>query len=130
MAHASGSFEVTVAPLSAADKADSTALGRLSLDKQFHGDLDGTSKGEMMTASTEANGSAAYVALERVTGTLHGQTGTFVLLHAGTMTRDSRELSVTVVPDSGTEQLAGLAGKMEINIVDKDHFYEFEYTLQ
>lgn len=127
--HATGTFDVKLTPHETQDRPDATAPGRLSIDKQFHGDLKGTSKGEMMTSSTEINGSAAYVALERVTGTPQGRTGTFVLLHAGTMTRESQHLDVTVVPSSGTEMLTGLAGKMKIEIVDKKHLYDFEYTL-
>ena len=101
----------------------------MSLDKQFHGDLDATSKGEMLAANTEVKGSAGYVAMERVTGKLHGRSGTFVLQHNGTMNRGSPQLSVTVVPDSGTDQLKGLVGKMAIKIEGGKHFYDFEYTL-
>lgn len=101
----------------------------MSLDKQFHGDLEGTSKGEMLTAMTSVQGSAGYVAIERVSGTLHGRSGTFVLQHNATMTRGAPQLAIIVVPDSGTGQLAGLAGKMTINIADGKHSYEFEYTL-
>jgi hypothetical protein len=101
----------------------------MSLDKQFHGDLEATSKGEMLTAMTEVKGSAGYVAIERVSGTLHGRTGSFVLLHRGIMTGGGQELSLTVVPDSGSGELVGLAGKMQIKIVEGKHFYEFEYTL-
>ena len=101
----------------------------MSLDKQFHGDLDATSKGEMLAAGTEVKGSAGYVAMERVTGKLHGRSGTFVLQHSGTMNRGSPQLSVTVVPDSGTDQLEGLVGKMAIKIEGGKHFYDFEYAL-
>ncbi len=124
--YASGTFDVKLTPQETQDKA--AAIGRMSIDKQFHGDLEATSKGEML-ASSESNGSAAYVALERVTGTVSGRSGSFVLMHNGTMTRDVQELSVSVVPGSATGQLEGLAGKMTINIVDKKHLYEFEYTL-
>ena len=117
----SGSFEVKLNPLPTAEKDSGgsgdkssgdggAALGRLSIDKQFHGALEATSKGEMMTAITGTKGSAGYVAIERVTGTLDGRTGAFTLQHSGTMTRGVPELSVTVVPDSGTGQLAGLSG--------------------
>ena len=99
------------------------------LDKQFHGDLEATSKGQMLAASTAVDGSAGYVAIEGVSGTLHGRSGTFVLQHSGTMTRGNPQLIVAVVPDSGTGQLAGLAGKMEINIADGKHSYDFQYTL-
>jgi hypothetical protein len=101
----------------------------MTIDKQFHGDLEATSKGEMLAAGTAVKGSAGYVAMEKVTGTLKGRTGTFVLQHTGTMNRGEPQLSVTVVPDSGTGQLAGLTGKMAINIADGKHSYEFEYTL-
>jgi len=125
--HASGSFEVQINP-QAQDNAEGSTLGRMSIDKQFHGDLEGTGKGEMLTAGTDT-GSAVYVAIERVTGTLQGRNGTFVLVHHGTMTRDAQQLTITVVPDSGTDQLVGLAGTMAINIVDGKHLYDFEYSL-
>jgi hypothetical protein len=101
----------------------------MSLDKQFHGDLEGTSKGEMLTIGTDVKGSAGYVAIERVIGRLQDQSGTFVLQHTGTMTRGVPNLTITVVPDSGTGELVGLAGKMTINVTDGRHFYEFEYTV-
>lgn len=127
--HARGSFDVKLHPQAMADSATSAALGRMSADKQFHGDLEATSKGEMLAAQTSVKGSAGYVALEVVSGALHGRTGTFVLQHSGTMTRGAQQLSVTVVPDSGTGQLVGLAGRMAINITDGKHSYDFEYTL-
>jgi Protein of unknown function (DUF3224) len=101
----------------------------MSIDKKFHGDLEATSKGEMLTAVTQVKGSAGYVAIERVSGTLHGRSGTFVLQHTGTATRGAHQLSVTVVPDSGTGQLVGLAGTMTIHNADGKHSYDFEYTL-
>lgn len=129
--HASGPFEVKVTPLPPDDKAQDATVGRMSIDKQYHGDLEGTGKGQMLTAGTDVKGSAAYVAIERVSGTLKGRTGTFILQHSGTMTRDSRQLSITVVPDSGTGQLAGLTGKMNIIIAaDGKHSYDFTYSLQ
>jgi hypothetical protein len=100
----------------------------MSIDKQFHGDLEATGKGEMLTAGA-ATGSAVYVAIERVTGSLHGRIGSFVLLHNGAMTADSQQLSITVVRDTGAGELAGLAGILTITIVDGKHFYDFEYTL-
>lgn len=127
MAQASGSFEVELGRL-AGDTADGVSLGRLSIDKQFHGDLDATSKGEMLSANTEV-GSAVYVAIERVTGTLHGRSGSFVLVHNGSMTSAAQELTISVAPDSGTGELAGLAGNLTIAIVDEQHAYTFEYTL-
>ena len=126
---ASGTFEVKIVPQPADEKVGDPTVGRLSLDKQFHGDLEGTSKGQMLAVGTDVKGSAGYVAMERVAGTLHEHQGTFALQHSGTMTRGTPQLSVTVVPDSGTGQLVGLAGKMEIKIVDGKHLYEFEYTL-
>jgi hypothetical protein len=111
------------------EKAGGAALSRLLLDKHIHGDLEATSKGTMLAAGTAVKGSAGYVAIELVTGTLHGHTGTFVLQHTGTMTRGTKQLSVTVVPDSGTGQLIGLSGKMAIIIADGKHSYDFEYTL-
>jgi hypothetical protein len=128
-AHASGTFEVKVTPENSEGKTESATFGRMSIDKQFHGDLEGTSKGEMLTAGTEVKGSAGYVALEKVSGTLQGRSGTFMLQHGGTMTRGVPQLTITVVPDSGTGQLAGLAGKMTIKIADGKHSYDFEYTL-
>ena len=131
-AHARGSFEVELTPLTIADSADTAAskiLGRMSADKQIHGDLEATSKGEMLTAMTSVKGSAGYVAIERVSGTLHGRRGTFVLQHSGTMTHGAQQLTITVVPDSGTDELVGLAGKMTITIVDGKHSYDLEYTL-
>ncbi|MDQ6654496.1 MAG: DUF3224 domain-containing protein [Verrucomicrobiota bacterium] len=109
---------------------DAKSLGRMALEKQYHGELDATGKGEMLTAMTDVKGSAAYVAIEKVTGTLGGRRGTFALQHAGTMARGNQEMSVAVVPDSGTGQLTGLTGKMRIRIEDGGkHFYEFDYTL-
>jgi hypothetical protein len=127
--HASGTFEVKLNAQAQDEKVGDPTLGRMSIDKQFRGDLEGTSKGQMLVTGTEVQGSAGYVAMERVIGTLHGHKGTFALQHSGTMTRGAPQLSVTVVPDSGTGQLVGLAGKMTINIVDGKHLYEFEYTL-
>ena len=126
MTHASGEFEVKMTPQPADDKA---AVGKFSLDKKFHGDLEGTSKGEMLAVGTEVQGSAGYVAMEQFTGTLKGRSGSFALQHSGTMTRGAPQLSVTVVPDSGTGQLAGLAGQMAIKIDGGKHSYNFDYTL-
>lgn len=126
---ANGTFEVKIAPLPAYDSSEGSLLGRLSIDKQFHGDLEATSKGEMLSAGTAVKGSAGYVALERVSGKLKGRTGTFVLQHSGTMNRGTPGLSITVVPDSGTGELAGLAGTMTIDIADGKHSYSFEYML-
>ena len=125
--HAAGSFDVTITPQD--DQSDDASLGRMTIDKKFHGDLEGTSKGQMLTAMTSVKGSAGYVAIEKVTGTLRGRSGTFVLQHSATMNRGTPQLSLTVVPDSGTGQLTGVAGSMTIKIADGKHFYEFDYTL-
>lgn len=125
---ASGAFDVKMTPQAASEDDDSN-LGRMTLDKQFHGDLEATGKGQMLAAMTEVQGSAGYVAMERVSGTLGGRKGTFVLQHSGTMNRGEPQLSITVVPDSGTGQLVGLSGKMSINIAEGKHSYDFEYTL-
>src|SRR5713226_9568748 len=109
---ASGTFEVKLSPQGTDDKSGDATIGRMSIDKQFHGDLEATSKGEMLNAVTSVKGSAGYVAMERVSGTLHGRSGAFVLQHSGTMTRSALELTITVVPDSGTGQLVGLTGRM------------------
>jgi len=125
--HANGTFEVKLTPQPV--DGDAPAIGRMSIDKQFHGDLEGASKGQMLAAMTSVKGSAGYVAMEQVTGSLHGRAGTFVLQHSGTMTRGAPQLIVSVVPDSGTAELAGLAGTMAIVIADGKHSYDFEYTL-
>jgi hypothetical protein len=127
--HARGTFEVKLTPLAADDPAADASLGRMSIDKQFRGDLEGTSKGQMLSAMTSVKGSAGYVAIEKVTGTLDGRSGSFVLQHSGTMTRGVPQLVVTVVPDSGTDQLAGLTGTFTIIIESGKHSYEFEYSL-
>jgi len=103
--------------------------GRMSIDKQFHGDLEATSKGAMLAAMGCVKGSAGYVAIERVNGTLDGREGSFALQHSGTMTRGVQELSVTVVPDTGTGELTGIAGRMKIIITDGKHSYEFDYSI-
>jgi len=129
--HAKGSFEVKLTPQKPDnDVAQAANFGRYSIDKQFHGDLEATSKGEMIGAQTETKGSAGYVAMERVTGKLNGRSGTFILQHSGTMKGGAFELSVTVVPDSGTAELKGISGKMNIIITEGKHFYEFDYTLR
>jgi Protein of unknown function (DUF3224) len=128
-AHAKGSFEVKMTPLELHDKSSGGALGRMSSDKQFHGDLEATGKGEMLSAGDPSKGSAGYVAIEQVTGALQGRSGSFALQHSGTMDHGAFQLSITIVPGSGTGQLAGISGKMAINIVDGKHFYELEYSL-
>ncbi len=126
---AAGNFEVKMTPLALDDKAAHATLGRMFIDKAFQGDLEGTSKGEMLTGTTSVKGSAGYVAIERVSGTLEGRSGTFILQHTGVMTRGTPQLSITVVPDSGTGQLNTLAGTMTINIVDGKHSYILDYSL-
>lgn len=121
---ATGTFDVKLKP-----QTDDPAIGRMSIDKQYHGDLEATSKGQMLAVQGEVKGSAGYVAIERVSGTLAGHSGTFALQHTGTMNRGVPELSVTVIPDSGTGELPGLSGKMNIIIADGKHSYEFEYNL-
>jgi Protein of unknown function (DUF3224) len=127
--HATGPFEVKLIPLDPAFKADDNSIGRYSLDKQFHGALEASSKGEMLSGGGTVKGSGGYVAIERVTGTLDGRTGTFILQHNGTMQNGVYHLNVIVVPDSGTAQLTGLQGSMEIIIKDGKHSYDFSYTL-
>jgi hypothetical protein len=126
--HASGSFDVTLTPQEPSE-AEGAAIGRLLIDKQFHGDIEATSQGQMLAAGTATAGSAGYVAIEQATGTLHGRSGSFVLQHSGTMARGEGQLVITVVPDSGTGELVGLAGTMTITIVDGKHLYGFDYTL-
>ena len=128
MAHrASGSFDVSLTP-----QPSEAGLGhsRVSIAKQFHGDLEASSRGEMLAAATSVKGSAGYVAIEVVTGSLNDRAGTFVLQHTGTMSRGVPQLAVTVVPDSGTGKLTGLAGAMTITITDGKHLYDFQYTLR
>src|SRR5580658_7645374 len=127
--HAAAAFDVKMEAQGEADKGNGSTLARYSLDKQYHGDLEGTAKGMALTAGTDVKGSAGYVALERVTGTLKGRSGSFVLQHSGTMAHGESQLSVTVVPDSGTGQLLGIAGKITIIVAAGKHSYEFEYSL-
>jgi hypothetical protein len=124
---ATGTFEVKLKPQT--DDAGDPTVGRMSIDKEFHGDLEATSNGQMLAVRGDVKGSAGYVAMERVVGTLAGKTGTFALQHTGTMNRGVPEQSVTVVPDSGTADLVGLSGKMTIKIADGKHSYELDYTL-
>jgi Protein of unknown function (DUF3224) len=129
MTKASGTFSVTVSP-QATDEGDTSGVGRLRLEKQFLGDLEAISKGQMLAISSAVEGSAGYVAMEQVTGTLHGKTGGFALQHLGKMTRGVPELNVAVVPDSGTGELEGLSGRMRIIITEGSHSYEFEYEFK
>jgi hypothetical protein len=126
MTAAAGTFDCKLTPQPPSDDAP---LGRFTLDKTFHGGLDATSKGQMLAFSSSVKGSAGYVAIEHVTGALQGRRGTFVLQHTGVMTRGTPELTITVVPDSGTGELEGLAGAMRLDEVDGKQSYEFEYSL-
>jgi hypothetical protein len=127
--HATGAFDVKLLPLDPAFKSDDNSVGRFSIDKQFHGDLDATSQGEMLSGMGIIKGSGGYVAIERVTGTLAGRTGTFLLQHNGTMQNGVFHLNVIVIPDSATGQLVGLDGSMQIIIKDGHHSYDLAYTL-
>ena len=128
MNRASGTFEVKLTP--AADEGVESPAGRMIIDKQFQGDFSGTSKGQMLMASSGSTpGSAGYVAIEKLTGTLNGRSGSFYLQHSGTMTRGAGELTITVIPDTGTDDLLGLEGRMNIIIADGQHSYEFDYAL-
>ena len=125
MHHAAGEFEVKMKPVSAGDEP----VMRMSLDKEFRGDLEASSIGQMMAGGNEANGARVYVALETVTGSLKGRTGSFILAHRGTMTKDAQALSVIIVPETGTGELTGIAGELGIDIRDGKHFYTLDYTL-
>jgi len=127
--HAEGTFDVKTTPLPTDDATSTTSIGRFGLDKQFHGDLEAASKGEMLGAGNPATGAAGYVAIEQITGSLHGRSGSFALQHMGTMQGGSFELKVSVVPGSGTGDLVGIAGTMEIIIAAGKHSYKFDYTL-
>jgi hypothetical protein len=126
---ANGPFEVKLVPQPAAPGIEQANLGRQTIDKRFHGDLEATSLGEMLSAMGDVQGSAGYVAIERVTGVLHGKRGSFVLQHTGTMNRGVPQLAITVVPDSGTDALTGLSGSMQIQIEQGKHAYIFDYNL-
>ena len=127
--HASGTFDVKLTPQNADAGAAGAAIGRMTIDKQFHGDLEGTSSGVMLAARTAIPNSAGYVALELVRGTVGARTGTFMLQHSGTMNRGTASLVLTVVPDSGTDGLMGISGSMTIIIEGKQHSYTFDYAI-
>lgn len=127
--HASGSFDITMTPASPPEHEGRTALGRMQLDKQYAGDLAASGKGQMLTAVTDTKGSAAYVAIERISGTLKGKKGSFVVAHTGTMSGGAQHLTISVVADSGTGELAGIAGTLGLKLVEGKHFYEFDYVL-
>ena len=129
MPHASGTFEVKITSQPKDDYADGATLGRMTIDKHFRGDLTGSSRGQMLSAGTPVKGSAGYVAIEQVTGTLAGRAGTFILQHSGTMNRGAPTLTLGVVPDSGSGELTGLTGSMQIDIAAGKHSYRFDYEL-
>jgi len=126
--HAQGSFEVKLAP-QPPGAGEEPSIGRMVIDKRYHGGLEATGSGQMLGIRPDANGSGVYVAIERVTGALDGRSGSFVLHHRGVMTRGAPELEVVVAPDSGTGDLSGLTGRMKIDITGGQHRYEFEYSL-
>jgi hypothetical protein len=129
MKRATGSFEVTLQPLSNAEVSPDNQFGRLLLTKKFSGDLSATARGQMLSALTTVKGSAGYVAIDHVTGELDGRKGSFVLQHSGAMNRGAQSLSIMVVPDSGSGELAGISGTLSINIIDGKHFYDFIYSI-
>jgi hypothetical protein len=126
---ATGTFEVKITPQAPDGTSEESSVGRMLIDKQFHGHLEAVSKGQMLAVRTGVEGSAGYVAIERVSGALNGKTGTFALQHSGTMTRGVPELSVTVIPDSGTGELAEISGSMTIENAAGKHSYRFDYLL-
>lgn len=127
--HAKGSFDVKIVPLAVNENSEGDMRGRMSINKQFHGDLEATSIGEMLTAMTVVQGSAGYVAIERVTGNLQGRKGSFTLQHSGTMNRGQPTLTVSIVPDSGSDELIGISGELRIIIAEGKHSYELDYTI-
>ena len=127
--HAAGTFEIKLLPQPLSNAEAGPLMGRLSINKTFSGDLQATSQGEMLSAGTAVKGSAGYVAMECVTGTLPGRTGSFVLQHSGTMSRGAAQLTVSVVPDSGTGELAGISGTLSIRIADGRHSYAMDYEI-
>jgi hypothetical protein len=126
---AKGSFTVEMKPQGESNATDGVTTGRMALSKRFEGDLAAVGQGEMLTALTPVKGSAGYVAIERVTGTLHGRAGSFVFQHSGTLNQGAQQLSIRVVPGSGTGGLVGIEGDFRLSIVEGRHFYEFEYSL-
>lgn len=129
MQRVSGVFDVTMSPAAPPEHAGRTQTARMLLDKQYFGDLAAKGNGEMLSAVTDTKGSAAYVAIERVSGTLHGKAGTFVIQHSGVMSGGAQQLAISIVPDSGTGQLEGISGTMAIRMVERKHFYDLDYRL-
>lgn len=126
---AHGTFEVKMTPQAHVDGVGDPSVGRMAIDKRFSGDLEGTGRGQMLAVGTAVDGSAGYVAIERVQGTLRGRTGSFALQHHGLMDRGTPTLSITIVPDSGTEGLGGIAGVLNLSVRDGVHHYELVYSL-
>ena len=124
--HAKGTFDVKVTPQD--NQTSDATLGHLLLEKQLHGDMQGTSIGQMLSAMTAVEGSAGYVAIERFTGTLQGRSGSFVLQHLGTMGHGKMHMAISVLPDSGTQDLQGITGTLRITIEAGKHYYEFDYS--
>ena len=129
MSRAQGTFDVELTPLETAAGVPEAPIDRMSIDKQFHGDLEGVSRGEMLAHRTSTQGSAGYVAIERVSGTLKGRRGSFVLQHFGILNRGAAGQTISVVPDSGTDELIGLTGEMRIQLDGGQHSYEFDFQL-
>lgn len=127
--HVSGSFSITMTPAATPQRSGRTALGRMLLEKVYTGELAASASGEMLSAVTDTKGAAAYVAIEAITGVLQGRQGSFVVQHAGTMADGKQELSIVIVPDSGTGQLEGIRGTMAIRIEGGQHFYDLGYSL-
>jgi hypothetical protein len=126
--HATGTFEVKLTPQD--DKSEDKSLGRMTIEKQWHGELEGTSLGQMLTGGDPKTGSAGYVAIEKFSGAVKGRKGSLIFQHTATMTRGKRDLSITVVPDSGTDELRGISGKLTIKIENDKHSYDFEYSIK
>lgn len=126
MQHVTGTFEVKLQPQPAREDA---GLGRMSLDKTFQGPLEATSRGEMLAAQTAQKGSAVYVVIESVQGSLDGRKGGFMLAHRGFLERGAQKQEISVVPDSGTDELTGLRGEMKIRIEGGQHYYDLDYSL-
>lgn len=126
---AGGTFDVTITPQPSQDGVGDPSVGRMVIEKQYRGELQGTGKGQMLAVGTAIDGSAGYVAMEHVNGSLHGRQGSFALQHSGTLNRGAPQLSVTIVPDSGTEGLAGIAGRLDIAVANGEHTYQLHYTL-
>jgi hypothetical protein len=128
-AHATGSFSITMTPATAPQRAGRTTLGRVLLEKIYAGDLVATANGEMLSGVTDTRGAAGYVAMEAITGVLQGKEGSFVAQHAGTMADGKQQLSIVIVPHSGTGQLTGISGTLAIRIENGQHFYDIDYSL-